>query len=1031
VREYIALALVSPGYFRHILAVTFTNKAANEMKQRVVTSLLHLSQPEIFSDSPAVKHMRNDLALKTGNTAEEVSRKAGAVLSTLLHQYDDFAIRTIDSFVSRIIRTFAHDLHLPLDFEIEMDMDVLLDEAVNKLIAKAGIEPDITRVLVEFTEDKAEEEKSWHIENDLSRAGSQLFSEEGYSYSEKLREITPAKVLVIVQKIKKFRQAFSENLVQKAGAAVQIMRAAALNTEDFYYGKSGIGAFFANLAAGKIVEINSRVTTTVTTDNWYGGKADFSQKAAIDSVKARLLEIFRDLEQLLENEVKNYHLLGMISQQIYQLGVMSALETELEEVKRDRKLLHVSEFNKRITDIILKEPVPFIYERTGEKYRNYLIDEFQDTSELQWKNLLPLISNSLASGNFNLVVGDGKQAIYRFRNGQVEQFMLLPGLPASYEPEVFGEAGAALIRNFSPELLNSNFRSLPAIVGFNNEFFRFVSGRLDDSLRSIYDDQEQKPISGKTGGFVSIDFLAYDSPALFREANLERASDLISQLVTDGYSLREIVILTRSNLEGSHIARFLMNAGVRVISAEALLLAASPEVNFLVSLLRMLNDPSDTIPASAVLLSLELRGLLPVDHERLMDLIRNRGFAAYLRVQGFAFIEHKLLSLPLYDLCEELIRIFSLDGKPYNPYIQFFLEFVNRISAGKAIQLPDLLMAWEEKKSQLSVIIPEGVDAVRIMTIHKAKGLEFPVVILPFATAAVKNTRDQLWVKPDHPLLEGLPVALLQNSEKLEMVGYGELYRQERSKSLLDMINMIYVAFTRPVERLYIISREPGSAKSGSLALPLLLQEFMALSANVKRDGSNYFFGETGSTLREVKKETEAPPGMGTFISAPWQDRIRIASRAPDTWSAGLSPDSQSWGNLVHEALSGIRVSTELEQVLEGMRNDSQLSAEVIARLNEQVSKVLSHSLLKELFAPGAEVKPESSVITPEGSILRPDRVVLHGNEATVLEFKTGLPQDSHRVQIDSYGLALLRMGYVRVRKLLVYIDGEVTVKEI
>ncbi len=1030
VREYIALALTSPGYFRHILAVTFTNKAANEMKQRVVTSLLHLSQPDAFADTSTIKHMMDDLAEKTGNTAAQVSQEAGAVLSSLLHDYDDFAVRTIDSFVSRIIRTFAHDLHLPVDFEIEMDMNTLLDEAVDKLIGKVGLEPDITKILVEFTENKAEEEKSWHIENDLSKVGSHLFSEDSYAYAEKLHEITPSKVLGIVKEIKRFRKEYEESLAVKAKYAVRLIRDSNISNESFYYGKAGIGTFFSNLASGNVVEPNSRVITTVTDDIWYGAKVDFSQKSAIDAIKSQLLALFNDCEKLIENGMKSYLLLAMVSRQIYQLGVISAIELELEVVKQERRVLHVSEFNKRITDIILKEPVPFIYERTGEKYRNYLIDEFQDTSDLQWKNLLPLIANSLASGNSNLVVGDGKQAIYRFRNGQVEQFMLLPGLPASYDPQVFGEAGSALLRNYQPELLNSNFRSLPAIVAFNNDFFHFISGKLDESLRPIYHQQEQKPVPGKNGGLVSIDFLQYDNPSAFSDLNLERIKELITGLQEDGYPLRDIVILTRSNLQGSTVARYLMNQGISVISAEALLLATSPEVNFLVSVLRMLNTPDDPIPAMAVIISLEIWGKLPGMHEKLLELIKNHNYTTYLRENGFEFNERKLRSLPLYDLCEEIIRIFTLDGDPYNPYVQFFLEFVNKFSSKEAIQLPDLLEKWEEKKTQLSVVVPEGVDAVRIMTIHKAKGLEFPVVIWPFATEALKNTRDQLWVEPEHPLLSGLPVALLQTTKDLGAVGYGEFYTRERNKSLLDMINMIYVAFTRPVERLYVLSREVSASKSESISLPPLLKEYLGEAENWETDGSKYTYGESVSTIRIKKPEKEKASGMQGFISVPWQDRIRIATRAPRTWSAGQSPDNQAWGNLVHDVLSKVGTVEDIQAVLELMKTENQLTDEVVETLHKRVSAVLDHPKLKQLFDGTAKVRPEAEIITPEGTLLRPDRVILNRNEATILEFKTESPIEQHALQLNSYAAALERMG-LKVRKLLVYIHEEIIVEEI
>ncbi|NVO21032.1 MAG: UvrD-helicase domain-containing protein [Bacteroidetes bacterium] len=1032
VREYIALALISPGYFRNILAVTFTNKAANEMKQRVVLSLLHLSEPEAFKGTSTVKHMMDDLAAKTGFKAEEISDKAASVLSMLLHNYDDFAVRTIDSFVSRIIRTFAHDLNLPLDFEIEMDKDVLLDEAIDKLIFKAGVDPDITKILVEFTESKVDDEKSWHIENDLKKVGGFLFSEDGYAYTTRLREITSDKVLSIIKGINKFRSAFEQSIAKEATFAVNLIQSNFLGVESFYYGKQGIGAYFQNLSRAVITLPNSRVKSTIEDDNWYAGKSEPAVRETIDALKPKLLEIYQNCEQYFQSGYKDYMLFGMISGQLYQLGVISALEKELEEVKKERNVLHVSEFNKRITDIILKEPVPFIYERTGEKYRNYLIDEFQDTSDLQWKNLLPLIANSLASGQFNLVVGDGKQAIYRFRNGQVEQFMLLPGLPQGYDPLVFGDAAKALISNFKAELLGFNFRSLQQVVRFNNDFFHFISQRLDESLRIIYDEQEQLPVPGKNGGAVCIEFLENDPDVGFNDHTAIKVYELVNELTGQGYSHKDIAILTRSNMQGSIIARFLMGNGINVVSAEALLIATSSEVNFLVAVLKMLNDPEDVIASASVIISLDLwhktKGIL----DNLLEIVHKGHFDQFLRDSGYDFNPSRLLTLTLYDLCEEIIRIFGLDGQPYNSYIQFFLEFVGRQVSSDAFQLADLLESWEEKKNQLSVVVPEGIDAVRIMTIHKAKGLEFPVVIWPFATETLKSTRDKLWIETNHPVLEGLPVALVPTNKELEDVGYSELYNAERNKSLLDMVNLIYVAFTRPVEKLFILTKQPGNSKSENASLPVLLQQYLdQTDLPWENEGTRYTLGEINSVYQVPGKSVQMSGILDSMISASWQKRIRLARRAPNTWTAGQSVDSQLWGNLVHECLSRVRNSDHLDEIIETIKEASQLPEEWIPELQKQVSLVIGHPWLKPYFVADVQARPESSILLPEGTEVRPDRVILYGNEAVILEFKTGKPNDSHVKQLLTYSDTLEKMGYEKIRRFLVYIDDEVIVKEI
>jgi ATP-dependent exoDNAse (exonuclease V) beta subunit len=732
---------------------------------------------------------------------------------------------------------------------------------------------------------------------------------------------------------------------------------------------------------------------------------------------------------LIDKGYKKYLLLGMIEQNIFQVGVLNAMELEIDTIRREKKILHVSEFNKRITDIILKEPVPFIYERTGEKYFNYLIDEFQDTSELQWKNLLPLIGDSLANGRYNLVVGDGKQAIYRFRSGQVEQFMLLPALPDKYEKEVFADAERALKENYSPKILKKNFRSEPEIINFNNDFFGFISKKLNAGFQSIYSDHQQETSPGKVGGLVSIEFIPYDSKADFETQNINKVYNLVCQLSDQGFPKSDIAILTRSNREGNIIARYLMSKGISVVSTEALLLATSPRVNFVVTVLSHINNPQNLVPIVGILNELIQNNLVKsslIDH---FPLKQGHHFSIEktLAEIGIDFKVNFLRGLALYDLCEEIIRIFNLNAGSYDIYLQFFLDFVNKISGRQGTHLADLLEAWEEKKSKLSVVVPEGIDAIRIMTIHKSKGLEFPVVIWPMATEKQKTTFDQLWVDLPDDVVPGLPVALLQTGIAMEEIGYEEQYQNERSSSLLDMINLIYVAFTRPAERLYVLSREPGNGDVNNL--PNLIKQFIESDPEKWTQNNALFY--RGIDVPK-SKEIKTLPGRNMLnegmISASWHNRIRIARRAPLYWSANQSKSKQAWGTIIHDTLAAIRTVDDIHDKVAELAKENLLSEDEKAILLQRVSSTINHDLLKDYFSLDVELKPEAGILTPDGNVYRPDRVVFLENETVIMEFKTGMPEDKHRKQLDNYGDLLQQMGYSGIRKLLVYIDENVTV---
>ncbi len=1031
VREYIALALQSPAYFRHILAITFTNKAANEMKLRIIKGLEQLADPVAHADGAVIRFMMPDLVKATSYAPAEISKRAGAVLTRILHEYDDFSVRTIDSFVSRIIRTFAHDLHLPVDFEIEMDRDIMLDEAVGQLISKAGIDKDLTNILVDFTEAKAEDEKSWQIETDIKKTAGFLFSEGSQYFIRKLSEIPPSRLNEIALEIRQARKSFEDSIILLAVSAKKLILVNQIDNTSFYRGSSGIGGYFFKLAVGIIEAPNSFVLTTVSENKWLAAKADTFQVSAINSIKDQLSDIYKHIESMMEKGASRYALLGMIEKNIFQMGVLNAMDLEIDAIRREKKILHISEFNKRITNIILREPVPFIYERIGEKYYNYLIDEFQDTSELQWKNLLPLIGDSLAYGRYNLVVGDGKQAIYRFRNGQVEQFMMLPALPGNYEKDIFADAEQALVSNYNPEVLKSNFRSLPEIIHFNNDFFGFLAKQLSPGFQPIYLDHAQEVASEKKGGLVSVEFVPCRSKAEFEEININRVRDLVSELNGKGYTNADIAILTRSNREGSIIARNLMANGISVVSAEALLLVASPSVNFVVTVLQHISNPDNLVAIAGIIQELVRKGKLNtslIGHFPVPKALRFP-LEKVLSEADIRFNVKSLRGLPLYDVCEEIIRIFGLNEGKYDIYLQFFLDFVNKVSIRQGTHLSDLLEAWEEKKGKLSVVVPEGIDAIRIMTIHKAKGLEFPVVIWPMATEKHKTTFDQLWVDLEDDIVPGLPVALLQPGKGMEETAYSPRYEKERNSSLLDMINLIYVAFTRPAERLYVISREPGKGDSSNL--PNFLNMYIESSVEEWSQSGSIFTRGVDEHVEKANPPVAEYNLLSEMISTPWQGRIRIARRAPVYWSSDQVVNKQAWGTLVHDTLAAIKSRLDIPAVAAAQAAASLLSADEAALLLERVFATVDHELLKAHFAENVRIKPESGILTPGGEVFRPDRVVLYDDETVIMEFKTGLPKPVHESQLNNYGDILHQMGYPGIRKLLVYLNETVMVTEL
>ncbi len=755
VKEYLKIALVNPSNFRHILAITFTNKAANEMKERIISSLKEIADFEVFSDSIAVQYMLPDIIKETKVEKTKIVENAGIVLSKILHEYSDFAVNTIDSFVHRIIRSFAFDLHLPLNFEVELDADDLIENVIDILISKVGTDQELTKTLLNFTQAKTDQERSWNIEYDLQEIAAMLLKEEGQIHIEKLKKLSLNDFADIHKHVNKHVSEF-EGILSKLGQeAMDLINSKRIPHQAFYRGNTGISKYFEYLATGRFDKIqpNSYVQTTLGEDKWVAGKTSDEDIASINEIKDKLIHFFQKIDEIIEREYERYVVLNEIRKNLYQIAVLNEIEKVMDEHKSENDILLISEFNKRISDIVLNESIPFIYERVGEKYHHFLVDEFQDTSILQWQNLLPLIDNSLAGGNFNMVVGDGKQAIYRWRSGEVEQFASLPNIYKRSDDPIQIQREQSLIRNYGKENLNHNFRSKKEIVDFNNSFFSEISDCLPEEYQQIYQDVKQDPIKGNDGGYIQIDFYDKDTEEQdFDDFNLHKVKETINDLMEDGFRLKDIAILCRNNKNASLIAAELLENKINVISSESLLLVNSPTVRFLIALLYSLLNNKDKISQAEVVSYLiktnQLSGELP-DNLKSFGIEKTKkeqsneiNFYEKLAESNFELNRFALLNLTLTDICEELIRIFKLNHVA-DPYLQFFLDAVIKLSSDKNQGVNELLEWWEEKRAKLSIVIPEGIDAVQVMTIHKAKGLQFPVVIYPFAKRKAPQNKRQ------------------------------------------------------------------------------------------------------------------------------------------------------------------------------------------------------------------------------------------------------------------------------------------------
>jgi ATP-dependent exoDNAse (exonuclease V) beta subunit len=1032
VKEYLKLALTDaqepPVKYKRILAITFTNKAAAEMKERVLKALKELAGEE-NKMSAGSRTLLQILVNETKIPAPLLSMRAQNVLQAILHNYSEFAIGTIDSFVHRVVRTFAFDLRIPMNFEIETDADKLLTQAIDLLISRVGTDEKLTKALVEFTEAKTDEEKSWHIENDLKRFAANLLREDGSMHIDRLRSLTTDDFFKIRATLAEETKKFEAAIKSTAQKGVELIELHDLDPSSFYQGTKGIPGYFKNAASGRfeMLKPNSYVQTTLGEDKWTSGKATGQDKAAIEAVKPQLTDLFSEIQRIADEGYADYILFTLINRNIYSLAVLNEIEKLLTDFKEQNNILHISEFNRLISGVVLEQPVPFIYERLGEKYSHYLIDEFQDTSLLQWHNLLPLIDNSLSESNFNMIVGDGKQAIYRWRGGEVEQFARLPEIHKHNDNPFVLEREEGLKRHHEPKHLNKNFRSKREIIEFNNDFFRALSYKLDDNYKNIYEQLEQEFDPEKTGGYVSVEFLEGEKDELYL-VHLDRTLELVKKLQEDKYALRDIAVLVRRNTDGSEIAAHLTSHGIPVVSSDSLLLKNSHHVTFIVSFMEYLADHSNGIAKASVLQYLLATGGIKEElHHSISKAIHSGGwkvFNDFLAANNFAFSNYILAKLPLYELCEEIVRIFGLN-RTADPYVQFFLDETLAYAAKNINNLEDFLEWWKDPSNQPSIAVPGAADAVTIMTIHRSKGLEFPAVIIPFASWRVGYGNDNLWIDIDNAKIPQLETAIVPTTSMLEDTPYRDAFTEEKNKSMLDHLNVLYVAMTRPEERLYLLSSSPSKNPANLGSITDMLAYYFIDKEEYSSAKRVYEFGKAEPHAAKAGEEGQDAYRLTSVNTTNWRERIKIRTSAPEMWNTEDPTAKKNANALVRTALTRAGSREDVKNVLTAMLNEGLIDKDEQKQFSDKITSLFKEPALVHFFDPEKEVKIGADILSPSGESYKPARVVIENNKATVIDFSTGNDENRLKKQLATYSKLLIEMGYTDVKKMLIHIDKE------
>ena len=1004
-KEYLRIILSSSDGYRRILAITFTNKAVNEMKDRILNSLFVFSQVEAIESAPS---MFITLTEELHIDAAELRKRAKQSLKKILHNYAYFDISTIDKFTHRLIRTFAKDLKLPQNFEVVLDTDLLLDEAVSRLIDKAGEDTKLTKILIDFALEKIDDNKSWDIALDLNKIGKLLFNENNRPHLKKLADKEIDDFLDLQDSIKQGIEQLKKDIAADTSYVLQLLEENGLAYSDFK--SSWFPKFIFKIQQGDLlVDFKASWKQNFDTEPLYTLKSDVNTKLVLDSLQPQFVKFFNAIKQ----NIYSYQLLANGYRNIVPLTVLNSIQLEVRNIEVERDQLSISEFNTIVSNEIRDQPAPFIYERLGEKYRHYFIDEFQDTSEMQWKNLIPLVDNALASEKGSLfLVGDAKQAIYRWRGGKAEQFLnLINGTenPFVVQPN---------IKN-----LPSNYRSHEEIITFNNSFFTASSSYLNDAVyQDLFEKGNKQNGNSKKGGFVQLTFLEENDTNTIDKKYGQTVLNIINELLEQNYSYQDICILVRGNREGVKMANFLAQEKISVISADSLLLKSSPKILFLIDLLYYQNQPQDLEITYRLLsyLSLEQENRHHFISKYLNDIVG-------LFENSYEFDLRISQQTSVFDTIEYAIKQFNLAPEA-DAYINFFMDSVFDAEQKYGAGIPAYLSYWEKKKDSLSIAAPASTNAVQIMTIHKAKGLEFNVVIFPYANTQIYNEIEpKLWLPVAQESFNGFEELLI--NKKQEVIHYNELaaelYISENDKLELDAFNILYVALTRAVKALYVITKKESASKK--IDQPKNYSDLFNLY--LKEQGlwnktlDTYSFGKlTISDALKVAEDQELIPYQYSYKERP---SFKILTKSGQLWGTDRE-DALSRGNLLHYLLSLIETVDDVEKALGTILRNGDIEVEEKEPMKGKVLKIINHPKLKPFYSNGNIIKNEKAIITKNGSVIRPDRVVIKENKASILDYKTGKQDSTYKEQVYDYANALETMGYEIENKIIVYINEHI-----
>ncbi|HIP31197.1 MAG TPA: hypothetical protein EYG86_00400 [Crocinitomicaceae bacterium] len=1014
VKEYIKLLISNDDkkQFSSIVAMTFTNKAAIEMKERIISALDKISSPNHFENEEL--ELTEKIAKEIKCTISDIQKRCSLVLQNILHQYEDFNVMTIDKFNLRLIRSFGRELDLQHDFDVIMEEEEVIEKIVDDLLNQLGQEDskELTKLLFNYSESNLEDGNSWNFRRNLIKFGKILTSEKN---KEKVQELmqsdfSPEQRTALILRAKELDRQF----LTEAEKIFELYNSGEVD-ESKIPGKSKTRGRIKTIVKSETFFMDVKSDKPFFSESFWGTvyKEEFPQKLSDACIQ---------FHKYWENNVQEYASIKLFLKNFFNMALLQYMGKSLDVIKKEEQMILISEFNSLIHVLIQEENTPFIYERLGTRYHHFLLDEFQDTSHMQWLNLIPLIHESLGNGNENLIVGDAKQSIYRFKNGLAEQFIALPEI---YNPE--GIESVARKSDFFKDAgkvteLESNFRSSPTIVNFNNSFFETMKEKMSDLSASYYKSIHQNA-AAKKNGLVHI--LSQE-----KETDLEETLAQIMQWIQacedDGFLRGDICILGRNNRECNEWAVALTKSEkkYKVVSSDSLLIDSDLHVKLAIAYLKWrLKSGESEKRQFAELYFRWKHDNYDIYNQYIVEGIgKNDKKYRYFDEQTFlnqhfdSYTSFFFQYESIYDLIQGFFRIMQFNELE-NAYLHHLADIVYEYELKKGPNLRGFLDDYQRRKNKIAVQIPESSDAIKIMTIHKSKGLEFPVVILP-------NFNYKTDVKSSF-LVNAEDLIVYKTPSKNELINVlSDLYSEEKNQVETDVTNLCYVALTRPQERLYI--QNYFSKGTFGETFHSVLQEQEGVSINKETANSEdtecieLLLTDGIRTQPKEEKTTVALFEPRDIKEKLWFPDISLQDN-PELYTEEYLSAEMQFGLQFHWLASKIESKDEVEIELEKAINEGEVEFSNKKELSKKLNELFSLDEYTELFKDKIKVLNEQAFLVDEKTSLRPDKIIIKEKETIVIDYKTGIPNAKDEKQVRGYCDLLDEMGYPDVKGVLFY----------